>query len=448
MAFVLASDPYLDEASERTRNKPVLWEGYQRAGLVSAEDVALLKKIDRQPRARVEIILLAEGQSYARLYLGLLKKLVRLDTIQWILVMIGDALVEHDERIALFTESAASDPELPYGPLLKLIEQTDEFTQLKSLQILAVFLAAEKAPLPAHLLTPFIAAVSKTLLPNTSTSASGSAGSQNAREVGVKCLEALLPRREVRAAVWAEDSIINSLASILRSSASPQTNYQVAFCFWLLSFDEDIAQTINKKYDVIPVLAKVAKNAVKEKVIRVIVATFRNLATNAPAENLPAMLIAEGGLLPFIKNLTTRKWSDEEIPDDLAFLKEELTKSFESLSTYDEYVTELSSGHLSWSPVHESESFWKENASKLSEKEYEQLRVLVNLLKTSEEPLVLAVAAHDLGQYVKYAEGGKRAVDSLQGKTRVMELMTHADPDVRFQALLTVQRLVSHAWAP
>lgn len=41
-----------------------------------------------------------------------------------------------------------------------------------------------------------------------------------------------------------------------------------------------------------------------------------------------------------------------------------------------------------------------------------------------------------------------RAVDSLQGKTRVMELMTHADPDVRFQALLTVQRLVSHAWAP
>lgn len=42
--------------------------------------------------------------------------------------------------------------------------------------------------------------------------------------------------------------------------------------------------------------------------------------------------------------------------------------------TYDEYTTELSSGHLSWSPVHESESFWKENASKLNEKEYEQLR--------------------------------------------------------------------------
>jgi V-type H+-transporting ATPase subunit H len=42
------------------------------------------------------------------------------------------------------------------------------------------------------------------------------------------------------------------------------------------------------------------------------------------------MLVTE--LLPFIKNLSTRKWSDEEIPDDLAFLKGELTKSFESLS--------------------------------------------------------------------------------------------------------------------
>lgn len=47
---------------------------------------------------------------------------------------------------------------------------------------------------------------------------------------------------------------------------------------------------------------------------------------------------------------------------------------FNACRTYDEYTTELSSGHLSWSPVHESESFWKENASKLNEKEYEQLR--------------------------------------------------------------------------
>lgn len=42
--------------------------------------------------------------------------------------------------------------------------------------------------------------------------------------------------------------------------------------------------------------------------------------------------------------------------------------------TYDEYTSELASGHLSWTPVHESDDFWKENASKLNDKNNEQLK--------------------------------------------------------------------------
>lgn len=52
--------------------------------------------------------------------------------------------------------------------------------------------------------------------------------------------------------------------------------------------------------------------------------------------------------------------------------------------------------------------FWKENATKLNDKDYEQLKALINLLQSSEEPLVLAVAAHDVGQYVKHYERGKK----------------------------------------
>jgi V-type H+-transporting ATPase subunit H len=81
---------------------------------------------------------------------------------------------------------------------------------------------------------------------------------------------------------------------------------------------------------------------------------------------------------------------------------------------------------------------------------------------------VLAVAAHDLGQYVKYYERGKkyvfradvrsfhlthypppfttRIVTDLGAKTRAMELMSHGSQEVRYQALLSVQRLVSHPW--
>jgi V-type H+-transporting ATPase subunit H len=134
MAFVLGSNAFLEEASTKTRNKPVLWEvcyvslllnfatvqshryanrlslydcqGYRIAGLVSAEDVALLKKIDRIPRAKVDMILLSEGQAYALLYLSLLKKLVRLDTIQYILVMVSDALLGAYSLLALIRSGA------------------------------------------------------------------------------------------------------------------------------------------------------------------------------------------------------------------------------------------------------------------------------------------------------------------------------------------------------
>lgn len=75
-------------------------QGYQRAGLVTTDELALLKKVDRQPKAKIDSILLSDGQSYALLYLRLLNKLQRIDTMQCILVYIADALLgkylEHD----------------------------------------------------------------------------------------------------------------------------------------------------------------------------------------------------------------------------------------------------------------------------------------------------------------------------------------------------------------
>jgi len=192
-------------------------------------------------------------------------------------------------------------------------------------------------------------------------------------------------------------------------------------------------------------LIDVAQGAVKEKVIRVVVATFRNLVIKAPAANLPSMLVAQ--LLPFAKNLCTRKWQDEDVLEDVQFLRDELNSNFESLTTYDEYTSELSSGHLSWTPVHESEEFWKENAIKLNDNDCEQLKSLLRLLNEWNDPLVLAVAVHDVGQYVTHCDKGKRLITELGGKGRVMDLMTHTDSDVRYRALISVQRLISQPWA-
>jgi len=72
--------------------------------------------------------------------------------------------------------------------------------------------------------------------------------------------------------------------------------------------------------------------------------------------------------------------------------------------------------------------------------------MLVKLLNESHDPLVLAVAAHDIGQYAKYYDRGGIVLNELGAKTRIMELMGHNDSEVRYQALITVQRLVSKSW--
>ncbi|KIP10325.1 hypothetical protein PHLGIDRAFT_125667 [Phlebiopsis gigantea 11061_1 CR5-6] len=435
MSISLVSNSFLDDNTNKIRAKPVPWEAYMRANLITADELNLLKKVDRQPKAKVESLLLSDGPAYALLYLRLLKKLQRNDTQQNILILIADSLSDHEERIPLFTRAAESDPELPYTPLLKMLDSQDDFVQLKAVQILTVLLSSEPNTIPTQYLQPFINGLADFIAHPLS----------HKRDVAVQCLEAVLPRTECRKAVWANPKIVSGLVDILRHSPGPQMCYQVGFCFWLLSFDQDIAEHIDKKFDIIPVLTDIAKAAVKEKVIRIIIATFRNLVLKAPSANLPAMLVAQ--VLPFVKNLSTRKWTDEDILEDIQYLREELTARFDSLTTYDEYSSELLSGHLSWTPVHESELFWKENVTKLNDKDYAQLKLLVNLLKESSDAIVLAVAAHDVGQYVKHYERGKKVLTDLGAKTRVMELMTHKDPNVRYQALVSVQRLVSHPWA-
>ncbi|PVG03092.1 ATPase, V1 complex, subunit H [Serendipita vermifera] len=432
--LALVSNAFLEDGAAKFRSKPVPWEGYQRAGLITSDELTLIKRVDRQPRAKIESILVTDGPQYALLYLTLLKKIERVDTMQNILVAIGDVLSDHDERIPLFLDASKIDPELPYTPFLKTLESTDDWVQLKACQIVTTLMSAEPGVLKPFQYSPLLHTISGLM----------KGSSPSGIDVAVKSLEALLPRPEIRKTVWTMPETIKGLISILRDKPDPQMTYQASFCLWLLSFERDVARDINKQYDIIPLLTEAAQSAVKEKVIRVILATFRNLVSKAPESNLPAMLVVK--LLPFVKNLSTRKWTDDDIVEDIQYLRDELAENFRSLTTYDEYTSELASGLLSWSPVHTSDEFWKENAVRLNEKDYQQLKVLVELLKTSNDPVILAVATHDVGQYVKFYDRGKKLLSDLSAKTRIMELMSHENTDVRYQALITVQRLISHPW--
>lgn len=152
--------------------KDSFYQGYQRADLISTEELTLIKKVDRQSKARVDSVLLSEGRMYALLYLGLLKKLQRVDTMQSILVLIGDALlgdrpyfisIEPTNYSLKITMNAflcslvlhkatqtchtfLYSSEYPLSPShqvlnqIRALEAQDEFVQLKASQILTILL--------------------------------------------------------------------------------------------------------------------------------------------------------------------------------------------------------------------------------------------------------------------------------------------------------------------
>lgn len=88
-----------------------------------------------------------------------------------------------------------------------------------------------------------------------------------------------------------------------------------------------------------------------------------------------------------------------------------MQQKYLKLSIFQELVTcvisQVKSGRLEWSPVHKSK-FWRENAQRLNEKNYELLRILIHLLETSSDPLVLSVASFDIGEYVRHYPRGKQ----------------------------------------
>ncbi|SPO39605.1 related to vacuolar ATP synthase subunit H [Pseudozyma flocculosa] len=566
--LVHLTNKWIQQLTGRIRSRPIPWEGYHRADLLSAEELKMIKSVDAVVvggnRSKLDPLLDQHGPS-------------------------------RDDRIELFLSLDGQEVQdgvgFPWRPFVKLLDVPDDFVQLKAahfLTLLLVFSASRSSqPKATASVLPRLLTFLTSLLQGAlsqvpaqksaqqtqkqqqqqqqqqqSASSSGQGNSNggdsgdaqggegapspaarrlspdyaegNGPEIALVLLEALLRAHSYRKEVWREEvrrlgnasstkaggdgsegdhgddaaaaagserGLLPELVHMLRFSmvrpdsarnsnfaspagsgattpsrhttattatsaastlvagaltnngssgssserASTQLVYQIVLCLWLLSFDDDIAAEINVKYGVVPVLYDVARNAVKEKVIRVTVATLKNLLSKAPEANASAMLGSK--LLPLSENLIARKWSDEEIEEDLSFIRDDLAHRLKGMSTFDEYLSELSSGKLTHeNPAHELDDFWRENAPKFVERDGEVLKQLVEVLEQSDEPETLAVACSDVGKFVQFFEQGKKRVTELGAKARIMQLMSSDDNEVRLNALHTVSRLVSASW--
>lgn len=73
------------------------------------------------------------------------------------------------------------------------------------------------------------------------------------------------------------------------------------------------------------------------------------------------------------------------------------------------------------------------------------LRILITLLDISRDSKTLAVACHDISQFIQFHPAGRGIVVDLKAKERVMKHMSHPDPELAKQALLCVQKILLSA---
>lgn len=125
--LVPLTNQYLEDLSRRIQSKPVPWEGYARAELVSQDELRMIRSLDGKDDEEVSTILskdnAALGDKYAHLYIRLLNKLTRTDTLQQILVLMGNLLKNHDERVESFlnVKSADNKSAWPWQPLVQYV---------------------------------------------------------------------------------------------------------------------------------------------------------------------------------------------------------------------------------------------------------------------------------------------------------------------------------------
>lgn len=436
---VLTATSILQQRANEIRSHRVNWQSYQQGQMISNDDFTFIVAFDSStPQERGNILKDQHSRIQgAKTFLNLLGHISKDQTIQYILIMIDDMLQEDKTRVEIFKEYSRKKRESVWTPFLNLLNRPDGFIMNMTSRIVAKMACWSRELMDGSDLHFYLTWLKDQLrLPNN----------EYIQSVA-RCLQMMLRIDEYRIAFVGVDGI-STVVTVLAGRVNFQIQYQLTFCLWVMTFNSVLAEKMNR-FNVIPILADILSESVKEKVTRIILATFRNLIEKCEEQETSrnnAIAMVQCKVLKQLEILQGRKFEDSDIAEDVEFLNDRLQASVQDLSSFDEYSTEVKSGRLEWSPVHISEKFWRENATRLNEHAHELLKMLVHLLDTSKDALVLSVASHDIGEYVRHYPRGKHVIEQLGGKHLVMQLLAHEDPNVRYEALLCVQKLMVHNW--
>ncbi|XP_064652704.1 V-type proton ATPase subunit H-like isoform X2 [Lineus longissimus] len=434
---VYVATSLLQQRANDIRQNRINWQSYLQGQMIIQEDFNFITTFDNSTPEIRRKLLKDNANQCAKTFLNLMAHISKDQTVQYILTMIDDMLQEDKSRVEIFKDYAKKSRDSVWGPFLNMLNRPDGFIVNQTSRIIAKIACWSKELMEGADLHYYLTWLKDQMrVP----------GNEYLQTVA-RCLQMML-RIDAYRYAFVEVDGISTLISVLAGKVGFQLQYQLTFCIWCLTFNHKLAEKLTE-YNVIPILSDILSESAREKVTRIILATFRNMLENPTVPDIIqdyALAMVQCKVLKQLQLLESRKFDDPDIADDITFLHEFLQTSVQNLSSFDEYSTEIKSGRLEWSPVHKSERFWRENAGRLNEKNYELLKILIRLLESNRDPLILSVAAHDIGEYVRHYPRGKHVIEHLGGKQLVMKMLSHEDPNVRYEALLAVQKIMVHNW--
>ncbi len=145
-----------------------------------------------------------------------------------------------------------------------MLQKEDEYIQLKSAKILVYLLVESRLPFPIDPTDIF-----KWIVFQLSSS------NANVVDIALQLLQALLSITAYRYEFIEQEGSMAALMHILGKDGQAQIQYQAIYVIWLLSFEVEISAKLEKVFHVVPTLREISKAAIKEKVVRIIISTFK-----------------------------------------------------------------------------------------------------------------------------------------------------------------------------
>ncbi|KAF1318525.1 V-type proton atpase subunit h, partial [Globisporangium splendens] len=338
------------------------------------------------------------------------------------------------KRVVYFADEGKA---IDAAPFLRMIRNDTGYVQYAASHLLALFLTVRPRFEDVDALCQWAVSVLK-LGPGNSLN---DPSRVNITRAAVASMMVLLRHQKSRN-VFVKQGGVAPVAELLKSSQNrAQLAYELTFILWTLSFSDEAIEKFATT-GVLGLLIQQVSAAPREKVVRVALETLQNLLGKLSGYFNERMI--DGGLLKILNNMRERKWTDDDITKSIQSIRDVLIREYKELNTMERYEKELRTGNLNWGLLH-TDKFWKENFMAFENKEFELIRLLIDLLE-ADDPKTVAVALFDLGEFVRFYPNGKHIVKRLGAKKVAMKLMTHENPEVQKQALQCISKMMVNKW--